>query len=301
MPNALGHFGIQGLASRALFGRVDPRWVLTGCILPDVPWIAQRVTNAVAPGADPYAVRLYFVGQASLLGTVVLCGAVASLAPKPRRIFLLLAFHALLHLLLDACQTKWGNGVHLLAPLSWDHLNFGLFWPEQWPSLLLTGGGLVYVAWASRTGLWSPFHASARRLWACALLLVCYAVLPALWQPSAYEANVHDARTLKENRVGESVAFDREELVRATDGPRLHVWNRQLYAGQPAFPAHEATVSLRGRLAPGDRIEVAAFYEHAGNSRDYGSVVGLAVWALALGVGIFRARTSAPHPTSKEP
>jgi len=141
MPNTLGHYGVQGAASRALFGRVDPRWIMAGCVLPDVPWILQRLTQAVFPGAYPYDLRLYFVAQASLFGALVGCGAAAALAPKPRRIFLLLAFNVLFHLLLDACQTKWGNGVHLLAPASWHMLNFGWFWSAEWPSHALTAAG----------------------------------------------------------------------------------------------------------------------------------------------------------------
>jgi len=301
MPNSVGHFGIQGIASHALFGRVDPRWVMTGCILPDVPWIAQRITGALAPAADPYTMRLYFVGQASLLGTVVLCGAVAALARKPRRIFLLLAFNSLLHLLLDACQTKWGNGINLFAPLSWETLNFGLFWPEQWPSYLLTAGGVAYVVWAGRRKLWAPFDWTARRWWICVLLIGCYVALPALWQSSAYAADVHDARVLKEHRLGEPVAFDREEVVLEDSKPRLRGWNRELYDGGSALPRRDATVSVRGTLTAPDRIRISEIHEHAGASRDYGSVAGLAVLGLALAIGVVRSRNLEPEATSNNP
>nr|MBS0019700.1 hypothetical protein [Gammaproteobacteria bacterium] len=124
MPNTIAHFGLQGAASRLLFGTVDPRWIMVGCVIPDAPWIAQRVVHAAAPGFDPYSLRLYFVAQASLLSSLVLCAACAVLTRTPRVLFFLLGFNVLAHLLLDACQTKWGNGVAIAAPISWSLWNF---------------------------------------------------------------------------------------------------------------------------------------------------------------------------------
>jgi len=299
MPNSLGHFGVQGVASRALFGRVDPRWVMAGCILPDVPWILQRVVRTAFPDAYPYDLRLYFVAQASLLGTFLLCGALAATSPKPRRILLLLAFNALLHLLLDACQIKWGNGVHLFAPLSWKLLNFGLFWPEQWPSHLLTATGVIYLGWASRRGLWGPLVLTARRWWLVLLFLGLYSVLPFLLIRSAYVANVHDARVLKEDQIGKPVAFDREEVVVGARGARLEPWNGEQYDAGKALPKRNVEVSLRGILTAPNRIRVEALHEHTGVSRDYGSIAGLGVLVAAVGVGLFRARNLKASPPSK--
>ncbi|MHC4409281.1 MAG: hypothetical protein ACYS0F_09780, partial [Planctomycetota bacterium] len=73
MPNTLGHFGLQCAASRGLFRDVDVRWILLGCVLPDVAWIVRRVVD---PMLDPYASRLYFFPMASLGMTLLLCAAV---------------------------------------------------------------------------------------------------------------------------------------------------------------------------------------------------------------------------------
>ena len=56
---------------------------------------------------------------ASLAGTLLLCAAIAALTTTPRLVASVLGLNALLHLLLDATEQKWGNGVHLLAPFSW--------------------------------------------------------------------------------------------------------------------------------------------------------------------------------------
>ena len=76
------------------------------------------------------------------------------------RVFLVLGFGVLLHLLIDACQIKWGNGPHFLVPFDWRLTNFGFFWPEQLPSHLLTALGGLYVIYAFTV----PIRAQARDL-----------------------------------------------------------------------------------------------------------------------------------------
>ncbi len=55
-------------------------------------------------------VRPYWIAQASWAGSLPMCGALASLSARPGWAFLLLAGNAFAHLLLDALETKWGNG-----------------------------------------------------------------------------------------------------------------------------------------------------------------------------------------------
>ena len=149
MPNTLAHIGIQALATRGLFKRAEAEWIFLGCIIPDVPWILHRTLHWVSLGLDPYDLRLYAIAQSSLAVSLLLCAALAIVSVSPRRIFGVLAFGSLLHLLLDATQTKLGNGVHLFAPLSWELLNFGLYWPESAPTYLLTALGLAVLAYFS--------------------------------------------------------------------------------------------------------------------------------------------------------
>ena len=93
---------------------------------------------------DVFDLRLYTTSQATLFGCVLLSSAFAIISAAPRRVFLILAGNSFLHLLLDACQTKWGGGgVHLFVPVSWMPLNFGLFWPESVLTCALTLFGLA--------------------------------------------------------------------------------------------------------------------------------------------------------------
>ena len=146
MPNTLVHFAAQGAASRSLWRRLDPRWIYLGCLLPDVPWIARRVAAVLALPVDPIDLRLYAMAQASLAGTLLLCAAFAAVAAQPRLALAVLAFNALLHLLLDACEVKWGNGVHLFAPFSWRMTSFDLVEGEGTMILALSFGGALIGA-----------------------------------------------------------------------------------------------------------------------------------------------------------
>ncbi len=181
MPNTLAHLGLQAIATRTFIRHADPKWIFAGCILPDVPWILQRAVKTLAPAVDPYALRLYCIVQSSLAGCLLLCAALAFFAARPRQIFAVLAVNSFLHLLLDAFQTKFANGVHLFAPFSWELLNFGLFWPESWITYVLTIFGLAYVIWCRKgrqAGSTGFSLAHRGRLVLGGVLVVAYLVLP---------------------------------------------------------------------------------------------------------------------------
>jgi len=101
MPNTLAHIGLQGPLTRLLVRGADVKWVFLGLIIPDLPWIAFRVLKATVP-VDPYALRLYAIGQSSLVCCILLSGAVAALCERPRLIFVVLSLNSVVHLLLDA-------------------------------------------------------------------------------------------------------------------------------------------------------------------------------------------------------
>ena len=144
MPNTLAHLGLQTLVAAPALRAGEVRWLFLGCVIPDLPWILQRALRGLAV-VDLYERRLYAIAQASLAVSLFLCAALAALAARPRRVFVILAASAALHLLLDALQTKWANGVHLAAPFSWQLWNAGLFWPESPISLGLSALGLAVV------------------------------------------------------------------------------------------------------------------------------------------------------------
>ena len=131
MPNTLGHLGVQGVVTRALIRDADLKWICAGVVVPDVPWILQRALRWVLPVELAVDLRLYVIVQASLAWTLVLAGALALATAAPGRVFRVLSLGAVVHLVLDAAQIHWGNGVHFLAPASWRLTRFGLFWPES--------------------------------------------------------------------------------------------------------------------------------------------------------------------------
>ncbi|RMD61072.1 MAG: hypothetical protein D6826_10825 [Alphaproteobacteria bacterium] len=85
MPNTLAHIGVQGLVTRAAVPGVDLKWVCLGAIVPDVPWIARRIAEVVAPGLPPYEVMLYATVQSALFMCLVLVPGWLRSAPGRER------------------------------------------------------------------------------------------------------------------------------------------------------------------------------------------------------------------------
>jgi hypothetical protein len=290
MPNLLAHIGAQGILTRGILKRADAKWVLLGCLIPDLPWILQRIVRGIGLDADLYDLRLYAITQASFAGCLILCGALAALAAAPGRVFLILALNSFLHLLLDAMQTKWANGVHFVAPLSWRLVNFELFWPESLPSVLLTVLGLFTVVWLWRTrpeGAAARSSRGRRRLLIPASLFLAYGGLPLLFLHGPETADNHFVRTLREveRRPGREVEFDRNRcLVQGEDTVLQTFAGEQLLVAGNQTPA-PGTVSLRARFRDRHTIEVLELHAHAALLRDAASVAGLAVvfafWARA--------------------
>jgi hypothetical protein len=288
MPNTLAHIGVQGALTRVAHPGVDLKWVLLGLTIPDLPWILQRLLEPLVVGDPLYDVRLYVVAQRSLFVCAVLCGALALVARTPRITFVVLFANSLLHLLLDALQKKFANGVHLLAPLSWKLTNFGLFWPENPVTVLLTLlGPAVLLYWYFRPSA-TVVGLSLESRWrvlAASLLLVAYFALPLALMKGVYAADNHSVRALREpgDRSGRAVEFDRNRLI--VEGDRKTLLT---FAGEPlrlvdAPDVPSGDVSIRGRFVDDRTVTVAEFHLHADGLRDWASYAGLfcvlLVWA----------------------
>src|SRR5512143_1343174 len=179
MPNTLVHFAAQGAASRGAWPRLDARWIYLGCLLPDLPWILRRAVVAFGLPVDVFDLRLYTLALASLAGTLLLCAALAAVAAAARLVFVVLGANALLHLLLDATELKFGNGVHLAAPFSWRMTSFDLVPGESLVYLVLAAAGALLVAWElARPRSAIGFALTPRRLAGSAVLLAAYVVFP---------------------------------------------------------------------------------------------------------------------------
>lgn len=293
MPNTLAHAGFQGVLSRGLFEKRDVVWILLGCVIPDVPWILQRAAYELAPGLDVYLLRSYAVVQASLLGGLVLSAAIALLARRPGRIGTILGVNVLLHLILDALQTKWGNGVHFLAPFTWETVNVGLFWPENPLTYVLTAGGLIFLFVYGRTCFEEPPDLVVPRLGralAVALLVTLYFAGPLLLVRGPVEADAHSLAVLSDarGRIGRPVAIDRAQLRRTNEGPVLRYFGGSERVSVEGLEVDApATVSVRGVFVDSDTVRVLDHHVHGEGIRDYFSYAGVGlIFILWMGAWI---------------
>lgn len=280
MPNTLAHFGVQGFLGHRFLAWGDPKWILVGCVIPDIPWIFQRIIRLLALPVDLYDLRLYAVCQASLLGCLMVSGALAFLSAHPKKIFWVLAINALAHLLLDSTQLKWANGVHLFAPFSWELWSLGWYWPESVVTYGLTALGVIYVVVAWRSAIMQPlipaFPSVQNRLFA-GLCLAGYLLFPFTVMSQAEETDNHFIKTLRhtETRLGRAVEFDRVSYIKKESGGVIYTMSNE-YLNVVANPLPQSTfVSIKGRFQTSDAIEVEDIHIHSSWFRDVSSYVGL--------------------------
>jgi len=303
VPNTLVHAATQGALSRGVFRGLDPRVIYLGCLLPDVPWILRRVVVGLGIPADPFDLRLYTMGQASLAGTLLLCAAIAVLTRAPRAVFACLGVNALLHLLLDAMEVKWGNGVHLLAPLSWRMTSFGLVDGESGPVLALSVVGGLLLAWeVVRPTPFVGLCLRRGRLGGAALLLGAYFLAPLPFLPAIEASDSYSVETLRhvESRTGRDVWFDRTAFLARPGGGVLEIWTGEEIRAVGEVPDHDARVSLHGTFLSPDLLRVDRLVEQRSN-RDVSSYVALALLALLMAAPLWRRRGSADDPGSPGP
>jgi hypothetical protein len=279
MPNTLAHLGIQGLATRSIIHHADIKWVFLGAILPDIPWIVRRMVHFFVTGVDPISLRLYAIAQASLFLTLILAAAIALLSQRPRIVFFILGLNAFLHLVLDSLQTKWGNGVHLLAPISWNTLNFELFWPDSWITYLLSIFSLVYIILVLFKKHWEEIQSirfiQFKKIAGIFGLLTCYVVLPYVFMPQIIKADAHSIAKIKNPCDNCLVAFDRAHYI-VDNQHSLKTWARE-YNIKKEHINHSAIVSIKCYFCDKETIIINDFYEHKGLNRDILSYFGLLI------------------------
>ncbi|MGZ9157985.1 MAG: hypothetical protein ACXW36_03860 [Nitrospira sp.] len=291
MPNTLGHLGIQAIITRTLIKEADLKWIALGAIIPDIPWITQRLVLSAPITILAYDVRLYAIVQSSLVFSLILSAALAVVANQPTRTFAILSLGSAMHLILDAFETKWGNGVHFFAPLSWDLSNFGLFWPEDLITYLLSLSGLFYIGYAWKRLPVIPLLIAWPPLRHCLLSGVMFAVylllpLPLMSGPEA--ADNHSVKTLREvsERAGRGVKIDRPFYRKQPDENRLRIFTGEEFKVQGLEPPSSGTLSVKGRFVNRNTIEIVDYHAHPPGLRDAASYIGLAlviaVWSRAL-------------------
>lgn len=285
MPNTLAHFGAQGPLTRLYSREVDARWLLLGCIVPDIPWIIQRAVVPLGLPLPAYETRLYFMAQASLLCSLVLCAALAVLSARFRVVFAILAVQATLHLLLDAAQTKWGNGAHILVPIYWKQINFGWFWPENPITYVLVILGVAFVLreWVRGGGRPVPPRlGEPAKLGAAFALLAAYAFLPLALMGGLEASDSHSIRTLREKelRPGREAAFDRVGYSPGEGAGKIGTFGGEEIVVVGPLPREPGVVSLRGTFTSPDTLLVSDAWVHRAELRAYFSYAGLALLVL---------------------
>ncbi len=302
MPNTLAHIGIQTPLTRLGLKEVPLQWIAVGCIIPDIPWIVQRIFTFV-PGMDLLNLRLYTVTQASLAYSLLLSLALAMLTRSSKKIFLILATNSLFHLLLDASQHKWGNGVNLLVPFSWKPTNFHIFWPEHFSSYLLSFMGLIVflTLWpkAIRKDLLLKKPKRLETICATACLLL-YFVSPTLLLSSAYTANTHYCRTLNDNetRTGKKVEIDRAKYTATSNTIECYLDKHLKIVALPIIAS--GIISIQGRFVDENTITLTDYHVHK-IFRDYASYAGLLLtlllWAHSI---LYQKSNNNIHRNSNE-
>ncbi|RUM44247.1 MAG: hypothetical protein DSY80_04620 [Desulfocapsa sp.] len=277
MPNTLAHIGFQVPFTRLGVVKEAPlQWIALGCIIPDIPWILQRVLERV-PTIDPVTLRLYAVFQASLFSCAVLSLFFALLTRKTAFIFLLLVGNCLLHLLLDACQIKWGNGVNLFLPFSWHVTGFAFFWPEDFPSYLLTALGVPVLVFSWKKAVKADLFLqkpNTKKAACLACLLLVYFLTPLFFINGAYDADMHYSQTIsdKQTRTGKTVEIDRARYNSQTQILAAYA-DKNIHLTTPP-PVKGGKLSVKGVFTGADSLTITEYHRH-NSFRDYASYVGL--------------------------
>ena len=302
MPNTLVHFAAQGALSHGLWRKLDPRFVYLGCLLPDVPWILRRAVVGLGLPVDAFDLRLYTMGLASLALTLLLAFAIAAVTTAPRRVFAVLGLNVLFHLLLDATEVKFGNGVHLAAPLSWRMTSFDWIAGESPVYLALTLAGVLLVAWeiARPQAALVGFDLRPRRVALAGSLLAAYLLAPLPFLPAIESSDSYSVKTLRERdaRTGRRVSLDRTAFVATPSGGLVGLWTGERVRATGSLPTHDATVSLHGTFLAPDVLQVDHLVEQRRN-RDWPSYLGLALLALVFLRGASAPRAPRPGPPAR--
>ena len=292
MPNTIAHFAINGLFTRAVIAHSDFKWIYLACIIPDLPWIVQRIVKTLPLSIDLYDLRAYCIAQSSFLLCIFLCAALAMLAKQRSKVFIILIVGCVLHLLLDAVQIKWANGVQLFAPFDWRLFRFDIFWPESLGTYLLSAAGALYFIINLRKTIQpncEEFKLTQLTISLSSLLILIWLSLPLVFIQSIYSADNHYISTLKklENRAGKEIEIDRNTYIREEGISRLKTSFGELIILKNIEAKSGEKISLQGKFIDNNTIYVKSFHKHA-KFRDYASMLGLSCVLFIWLIFVFR-------------
>ena len=224
MPNTLAHIGAQLPLTRAVFKNVDPRWVAFGLLIPDLPWIFQRLIHMTLPHAPVIDVRAYMVVMSTPLFCLLLSAGISLLVQNSAIVFGILTLESLLHEFLDCFQQKGGVGIPFFGPFDWSSYSWPIFPMDGWISTLLTIAGILSLTlvFSGKTRYPGPVLFESRGLaWRISISIMflgIYSIGPLLFAEAAIQGNVHDLAVWRGDipRSGMQIHFDRANY---TPGP----------------------------------------------------------------------------------
>ena len=278
MPNTLAHLGINGLATKTLMRKADLLVIYVGSVIPDFPWILQRLVSTLQLSINNYDLRLYSIALSSLFFSLILSFALANLFKNVTRTFIIFSFGSLVHLLLDSFETKWGNGVHFFAPFSWELFNLELFWPEDILIYILTAFGFIYILLNWRdTIAFLPALAKIdiKKMLLLLISLLAYLLLPFLFVKNVESADNHFIKTLRNSdyRLGKYFETDRGFYVDSPNQDKyITPFKEDLKISNLDLNSSEM-MSVRAKFISKDEIKIIEYHIH--HNRDIFSYVGL--------------------------
>ncbi len=298
MPNTLAHIGANLILTRSLIKKADAFLVFVGAIIPDIPWILQRLANFFIPNINTYDLRLYCVVQASLVFSIILCTAIALLFQKPLRVFAILSFGALIHLLLDSIEKKWANGVHLFAPINWGLFNIGIVWPEHIIIHLISILGLMLFLLLFRETAKTSFNFNLEnkiRILLSISILFLYIFLPFIFVDNAEYSDNHFVKTLRDydERSGKYFEIDRGNYINSLDGDKfLTPFNEYLSITNLDLETSEV-MSIRAEFVTPNTIKVIEYRIHG--NRDIYSYIGLGLILIVFLLKLYQGKKLKPY------
>jgi hypothetical protein len=278
MPNTLAHIGINAVLTRSLIKKADILLIYLGAIIPDIPWILQRIVSFTLPDLNPYDLRLYCVVQATLFFSLIFSLVLSILLKESFKAFVILMMGVLLHLILDSIETKWANGVHLFAPFNWDLFNAGIFWPENNIVQLLSIFGLIYFSAFWKKSLIALIQLdlkNKRKLSVFLLILISYIFLPIVFLQNAEDADNHFVKTLRNSHEREAKYFeiDRGKYVDSKDGDTFLTPFGETLLVENINLNRSEILSIRAKFIAKNEIQIIEYHIHG--NRDIYSYVGL--------------------------
>ncbi len=226
---------------------------------------------------DPFIIAHYATIQASLFFSIILAAALSLLSQNTQRVFALLLFNCTLHLLLDSCQIKWGNGILLFVPLSWKITQFNLFWPEEPASHFMTAMGLLSLLFLWRKSIQDGIQLSSLTIKhrnVLLILLFIYLVTPFFFFHNSIAANNRYLTTLRnsEQRQGKIIEFDR--VPYSASEKSMNTFSQETIFLSGNLPKQSSLLSIKGKFVTMKRIAVTKIHTHTIH-RDWLSYLGL--------------------------